>query len=141
MLKRRGVIFTRVTDAGAFVLFNEVLILFPMKTPFFDDGIVMKMSGMGDGVGGKPLPLPLPSLVVLEPVEDILSLDFTIAPKLCTDGMNLISSGGSQPVDVVELLEQLYLFDCGSPPCTALPTQAAACVCFFTLIQSVHHIL
>lgn len=96
--------------------------MFPMKTPFSDDGIVMIMSGIGGGgARGKPLPLPLPSLVILEPIEDILPLDFAIAPQPSTDSMNLISSGGSQPLDVVELLKQLYLLGCGSPPCAALP--------------------
>lgn len=136
-----------VIEGRVFVIDREILILFPiMKTPISDYGVVMVLRsskrwsgrvGGGVGVGGEPLLLPLPGLVVLKPIKDILALNLAVAPEPSTDGLNLISRGGPDSIDVVELLEKLYLLCCGCPPSAALPAKVIACTYFSTPIVDI----
>lgn len=58
--------------------------------------------------------LPLPGLMVLEPVKDIFALDVPIIPKPCSNLLNLFCSWGSQPI-LVQALEHVYLLLCWVP--------------------------
>lgn len=52
--------------------------------------------------------LSLPRLVVLKPVEDILSLDLSIPPELGGDVLDLVRRGGPGPTPI-KLLERPQL--------------------------------
>jgi len=67
-------------------------------------------------VHGELLLLPLPGLVVLEPVEHILPLDLAVLPEPGGDPLDLLRGGGPDPIDVVELPQDPDLVCCGYPP-------------------------
>jgi len=69
-----------------------------------------------DVIHGELLLLPLPGLVVLEPVEDVFALDLTVLPESRGDPLDLLCSWGPDPIDVVELPEDPDLVCCGYPP-------------------------
>lgn len=79
--------------------------------------------GVVGGGGGEPLLLPLTSFMILEPVEDIFTLNLAVLSKPSWDPLNLISSWRPNSIVVVELLQYPYLVSCWCPPRTALPTQ------------------
>ena len=85
-------------------------------------GVIIKIvvvNVVGGGVvdvHGELLLLPLPGLVVLEPVEDVFALDLTVLPESRRDRLDLLCSWGPDPIDVVELPEDPDLVCCGYPP-------------------------
>lgn len=58
--------------------------------------------------------LPLPSLVILKPIEHILALNVAINPKPSCDLLNLLCSWGPQTLPV-QALKHVYLFLGGVP--------------------------
>ena len=71
----------------------------------------------------EPFLLPFSSLVVLEPIKDILAFDFAVLSKPSRDLLNLLCTWGPNSIVVVKILQYSYLVCCGSPPCTALPAK------------------
>lgn len=59
--------------------------------------------------------LPLPSLVVLEPIENVLALDLAVETELRRDLLNLIS-GGSSKTGSKQIRQYLQLFHRRIPP-------------------------
>ena len=64
------------------------------------------------------LVMALASLVVLEPVEDVLALDLAEGTEVGGDGLDLVGAGGSEP-RAEEISQHLDLF-CGWVPAPAL---------------------
>lgn len=99
---------------------------FTCRSGIDDRVLVVKNVGglISYGVGGgEPLLLPLTSFMILEPVEDIFTLNLAVLSKPSWDPLNLISSWRPNSIVVVELLQYPYLVSCWCPPRTALPTQ------------------
>ena len=91
----------------------------------FPSTIIISSPSLHGDIRGEPFLLPLTSLVVLEPVEDILAFNLAVLPQPSRDPLNLLCTWGSNPIVVVKVLQYPYLVGCGSPPCTALPAHVA----------------
>lgn len=109
-------------------------------------GTVAGCAGGTGNVHGESFLLPLPGLVVLEPIEDILAFDLAVLAECGGDLLDLIGGRGSDPHVVVEVPQYPYLISSGDPPCAGLPAEEAtltpsntttnntACIAFLMLL-------
>lgn len=63
------------------------------------------------------------SLIVLKPIENVFTFNFTILSQPGRDLLNLIGIGGANSIIVIKVLENSNLFSSGSPTSSGLPAE------------------
>lgn len=94
---------------------------------FVGNGVLgLPASLHGSHICSELLLLPLPCLVVLEPIEDILPLYFPILPQPSWNPLYLLSTRRPNSIVIVQVFQYPYLVSSRNPPCSGLPTEKAA---------------